>query len=29
ASARTTIDVYGHLYSNKQKEIADKSDNLL
>ncbi|MCI4129585.1 MULTISPECIES: tyrosine-type recombinase/integrase [Bacillus] len=29
ASVRTTIDVYGHLYPNKQKEMADKLDDLL
>ncbi|MEC2287147.1 site-specific integrase, partial [Bacillus velezensis] len=29
ASVKTTIDVYGHLYPNKQKEMADKLDNLL
>lgn len=25
----STIDVYGHLYPNKQKEMADKLDALL
>ncbi|CAI8857336.1 tyrosine-type recombinase/integrase [Bacillus sonorensis] len=29
ASVRTTIDVYGHLYPNKQKEMADKLDDLI
>ncbi|AKL75091.1 tyrosine-type recombinase/integrase [Bacillus velezensis] len=29
ASVKTTIDVYGHLYPNKQKEMADKLDDLL
>ncbi|MEC1701571.1 tyrosine-type recombinase/integrase [Bacillus velezensis] len=28
-SVKTTIDVYGHLYPNKQKEMADKLDDLL
>ncbi|QOH65214.1 site-specific integrase [Bacillus amyloliquefaciens] len=28
-SVQTTIDVYGHLYPNKQKEMADKLDDLL
>jgi len=27
-SVKTTIDVYGHLYPNKQKEMADKLDDL-
>ncbi len=29
ASMKTTIDVYDHLYPNKQKEMADKLDDLL
>lgn len=28
ASIKTTIDVYGHLFPNKQKETADKLDEL-
>ncbi len=28
-SVKTTIDVDGHLYPNKQKEMADKLDDLL
>ncbi|UJL47082.1 site-specific integrase [Virgibacillus sp. NKC19-16] len=28
ASIKTTIDVYGHLFPNKQKETADKLDDL-
>ena len=28
ASIKTTIDVYGHLYPNKQQETADKLDDL-
>ncbi|GIN78587.1 hypothetical protein CHCC14820_0643 [Bacillus paralicheniformis] len=27
-SVKTTIDVYGHLYPNKQKEMTDKLDDL-
>ncbi|MFK3937952.1 tyrosine-type recombinase/integrase [Alkalihalobacillus sp. NPDC078783] len=29
ASIKTTIDVYGHLYPNKQQETADKLDDFL
>ncbi|MFT0802993.1 tyrosine-type recombinase/integrase [Bacillus swezeyi] len=29
ASIKTTIDVYGHLFPNKQREIADRLDDLL
>ncbi|MFP3878089.1 hypothetical protein U5N54_15555, partial [Bacillus paralicheniformis] len=27
-SVKTTIDVYGHLYPNKKKEMTDKLDDL-
>ena len=29
ASINTTIDVYGHLFPNKQRETADRLDDLL
>ena len=29
ASITTTIDTYSHLYPSKQKDLADKLDNLL
>ncbi|CUB21234.1 Tyrosine recombinase XerC [Bacillus safensis] len=29
ASIRTTIDVYGHLFPNKQKSMADKLDDII
>lgn len=28
SSIKTTIDVYGHLFPNKQKETANRLDNL-
>ncbi|MES9716969.1 site-specific integrase, partial [Bacillus safensis] len=29
ASIRTTIDVYGHLFPNKQKAMAEKLDDII
>lgn len=29
ASIITTIDTYSHLYPSKQKDLADKLDNLI